>query len=266
MDRLEIELHEKWDGVIKLFKENAGEMGVTLFMPHVAKDAYKKTLETSKWLGLISRARHAVQIDAKTMKILHYKLENPMPDEILERIYEQDIFAVLWQNDNENESIEKVLDEFVRNVAEPRQRESVIGDEIVPGIVQPRILDPLIIYLDFEDEQNEQIDDNKSHFSSRNSVASRNSKKSASLVERKSLSRQSQVLDKSERISMTDRKSIEHQRSSMRPSKPSLVQQRESIQRKSSVIDKRFSMKSLVRVSKATLLSDTMMADEDDDR
>lgn len=263
------------DGVIELFKSNAGEMGVTVFMPHVAKDAYKKTLETSKWLGLISRARHIAKIDANAMRILNYKLENPMPDEILERIYEKDIFVVLWQNDNGNESIEKVLDEFVRNVSEPHLSENTMDEEIVPGILQPRILDPLIIYLDFEHEHNDDtkttpsIDDNKSIYSLQNSIISRNSKRKSSIDERKSLSRQSQMLNIAERISMTDRKSIQQQQkptsSSMRASKPSLSQsqQRDSFQRRSSVIDNRFS---LVRVSRATLLSETMMADEDNNR
>jgi hypothetical protein len=157
--RLEAELHEKLDGIIKLFGENASEMGVTLFMPHVANGGYKKCLESSKWLGLISRARQTIQINPEMMETLNYKLENPIPDEILERIYNEDIFAVLWQNDNEKESIEKVLDEFVRVVSEPRLKEdnnneeenqiAVVGTGM--GILRPRILNPLIIYLEGND-------------------------------------------------------------------------------------------------------------------
>lgn len=281
MERVETELHAKWDDIIQLFKENAAEMGVTLFLPHVAQDAYKKCLESSRWLGLMARSRRSAQIDATTMRILNYKLENPMPDEIVERIYEQDIFVVLWQNGNENESIDRVLDEFVRTVSEPRLRESGIGSEIAQSIIQPRILNPLIIYLDANANSDEQIDKtstssydgNKSNRGSTQSVIHRKSSQPATqLDDRKSLSRQSQVLNKAERISMTDRKSIQEQRSeSTRPSKASLHhQQRDSLQRSSGSsspsIEQGFSRKSLVRVSRATLLSATMMEDEDDDR
>lgn len=250
--RVETELRAKWDEIIESFASNGSDMGVTIFMPHVAKDAYKRCLEASKWLGLASRSRRMVQIDAKTMSMLNYKLENPMPDEILERIYEQDIFVVLWQNGNPNESIETVLDAFVRNVSEPRMRESALGEELVPGggIIQPRILNPLIIYLDDNPKDSidtiattrtTSIDGNKPTRASSNSInpdivrQSLDDRREASL-------RQSQVIivDKAERISMTDRESIPNRQQS--------------------------SSRSLVRLSRATLLSQTMMGHEEDDR
>lgn len=247
--RVETELRAKWDEIIESFATNGSDMGVTMFMPHVAKDAYKRCLEASKWLGLVSRSRRMVQVDAKTMSMLSYKLENPMPDEILERIYEQDIFVVLWQNDNPNESIEKVLDEFVRNVSEPRQRQSSLGEELVPGggIIQPRILNPLIIYLDDNPKDSidtiattrtTSIDGNNSTRASSNSIKPRQSLDDL----RRASSRQSQVLvvDNAERISMTDGKSIQQRQQS--------------------------SSRSFVRLSRATLLSQTMMGHEEDDR
>lgn len=251
--RVETELRAKWDEIIESFATNGSDMGVTMFMPHVAKDAYKRCLETSKWLGLVSRSRRMVQIDAKTMSMLNYKLENPMPDEILERIYEQDIFVVLWQqNLHENEAIEKILDDFVRNVSEPRQRESALGEELVPGggIIQPRILNPLIIYLD--DNPKDSIDTiattrTTSIDGDKSTRASSNNMKPdivrQSLDDRgEASSRQSQVLvvDRAERISMTDRESIPKRQQS--------------------------SSRSLVRLSRATLLSQTMMGHEEDDR
>lgn len=238
-------LHVKLDDVIKLFAENASEMGVTLFMPHVANGGYKKCLESSKWLGLISRARQTIQINPEMMEILNYKLENPIPSEILERIYNEDIFAVLWQNDNEKESIEKVLDEFVRVVSEPRLREdnnnnngdeaegnqiaaSAVGTGTGMGIgtLQPRILNPLIIYLEESGDENVDITQELS---------------------------QKEILEEIESPHSND--------------KNSRIFQQEEAQRRRSRISKS-SIKSTFsnRISKSTLLSETMMEDENNER
>jgi hypothetical protein len=228
--RLVAELHEKLDGIIKVFGENASEMGVTLFMPHVANGGYKKCLESSKWLGLISRARQTIQINPEMMETLNYKLENPFPDEILERIYNKDIFAVLWQNDNEKESIEKVLDEFVRVVSEPRLKEdnnneeenqiAVVGTGM--GILRPRILNPLIIYLEEND---------------------------VDIIQEVS---QKEILKEIEFISKNSQIIFEEE---------AQAQKRRSRISKSS-IKSTFSN----RISKSTLLSETMMEDENNER
>lgn len=63
-------------------KEFASDMGLTLFMPHVAGAAYKKTSETAKWMSLYNRSKKIIEITPDMLDSLNYKLENPIDDDI----------------------------------------------------------------------------------------------------------------------------------------------------------------------------------------
>lgn len=132
--------------MIEVMNKNASDMGVSLFMPHVAKFAYMKTHETAKWLSLVNRSEKMIQLTPEIMDILNYKLDNPIPEKILERIYYQDIFAILWYTDPRN-PVTSVLSDFVKAVSEPKETIDDEGEKF-----WRMILEPLIIELDLEDE------------------------------------------------------------------------------------------------------------------
>jgi Domain of unknown function (DUF4746) len=145
-DKLESETREKLTNVIELMAENASDTGVTLFMPHVAEIAFKKTSEAAKWLSLFSRTRKIVQITPEIFETLNHYSENPIDEDIMNYLIEKDILAVLWSTDRPD--VEETLTTFVKNISEPQQITDDDGARI-SGDFQPRILDPLIIR--FED-------------------------------------------------------------------------------------------------------------------
>ena len=117
-------------------------MGITLFMPHVAKDAFRKTLETAKWLSLVNRAGKMIQITPDMMETLNYNLENPIDDRILEEIFYKDIYAVLWYMDPRI-AVTDVLEEFIQRVSEPVEY-AVEGEESVwETILDSLVIDPI---------------------------------------------------------------------------------------------------------------------------
>lgn len=136
----------KLDEIIDLMNKNSSDMGITLFMPHVAKDAFRKTLETAKWLSLVNRSGKMIQITPDMMETLNYNLENPIDERILDEIFYKDIFAVLWYMDPRT-AITDALEEFVKRVSEPIEYE-VEGEESV----WETILEPLVIDLKAGDE------------------------------------------------------------------------------------------------------------------
>lgn len=155
-EKFEADLYEKLDKVIDLMKENSVEAGVTLFMPHVAEFALKKTYEAARTLLLNSRARKTVQITWKKLAILNYKLENPINDDVLKYLIGKDILAVLWLGDP-RKPIANVLTQFVKNVSEPVTVEMAPDEnEFNTEEVFPRILDPFIFFLDDHHEQNDE--------------------------------------------------------------------------------------------------------------
>ncbi|XP_070502910.1 uncharacterized protein [Chironomus tepperi] len=136
----------KLDEIIDLMNKNSSDMGITLFMPHVAKDAFRKTFETAKWLSLVNRAGKMIQITPDMMETLNYNLENPIDERILQEIYYKDIFAVLWYMDPRT-PVTEALKEFVKRVSEPIEY-AVEGEESV----WETLLDPLIIDPNYVEE------------------------------------------------------------------------------------------------------------------
>lgn len=131
----------KLDEIIDLMNKNSSDMGITLFMPHVAKDAYRKTLETAKWLSLVNRAGKMIQITPDMMETLNYNLENPIDARILDEIFYKDIFAVLWYMDPRT-AVTDALREFVRRVSQPQEYEIEGEESVWETILDSLIVDP----------------------------------------------------------------------------------------------------------------------------
>lgn len=163
------------DEVIGLMKENASDSGVTLFMPHVLDIAFRKTSDTARMLMLVPRARKIVQITQEMLVTLNYKLENPLDKDIIDYISGKDLLAVLWSADPWK-STEDMLNEFVSEVCEPMPVHRDDDKDSSSVEILQRVLDPLTIYLDGEEES----------LKSESNRDSRNSSLRESTVERQS--------------------------------------------------------------------------------
>lgn len=144
-----IEKFAELDKVIELMKKNASEVGVTLFMPHVADTAFRKTHENAKWSSLVNRALKFVQLTPELMEILNYRLDNPIDEAILDYIYGKDILIVLWSTGSRS-PMTKVLKNFILSVTEPQPVEDEDGNRL-SGDFKPAILNPLRLNADGEE-------------------------------------------------------------------------------------------------------------------
>jgi len=150
-EQIEMERQRELDEVIDKTAESAPNMGVTLFMPHVATEALRKTQEAAKSLSISSRDRTIIQLRPELMETLNYKLENPIDEAVLERIFGQDLLAMLWIVDGDRNT-EQVLAEFVNGISGRLPTTDADGNRI-SGILQPSILNSEIIYLDGNEDE-----------------------------------------------------------------------------------------------------------------
>ena len=138
-------------------KEHANDHGVTLFMPHVADVAIRKTADAARFLTIVSKTRKMVQITPEMLLTLNYKLKNPLDDGIIDYLQSKDLLAVLWAGDP-RKSTSDVLSKFVADISDlmpvPKDEDEVQdeSEERSSAELMERVLDPLIVYLDGEDE------------------------------------------------------------------------------------------------------------------
>lgn len=150
MEKAAAELHAKLDNIIQLMQDNASDMGVTIFMPHVVDIAIKRTADVGRTVGLFNRARAIIRIQKEMLPMLNYRLANSIDSGILEHLYGKDMMAVLWSVDMRS-SITESLSEFVTNVNEPLPALDENGNRI-SGDFPQRVLDPFTVYLDEKDD------------------------------------------------------------------------------------------------------------------
>ena len=129
--------------------ESVNDMGVTLFMPHIAESAVKKTSETAKWSGMTVRAKKFINFTTDILEPMKVYVENQMDDDIIEYLREKKVFAMLWGTEART-IVETVLGEFIIKVTQPMPA----TDENDNEILLPSVLKPLVVYLD--EESNDQ--------------------------------------------------------------------------------------------------------------
>lgn len=96
------------------------DMGIMIFLPHVMKEAYRKTADIADKLELSCKDRKIVKIKPEMMEILHYEIENPLPDDVLEYVYTKEILLFLWKlGETDTREPEEVLKIFYKAIAEP---------------------------------------------------------------------------------------------------------------------------------------------------
>lgn len=126
--------------------DNASDMGITIFMPHVTDIAYKRTADTARSLNQFNRGKTIIRLLPEMLPMLSYRLENPIEPDVIEHLFDKDLLAMLWSADLKT-TITDSLTEFVRNVTEPLPAYDDKGNRISVKFPE-RILDPWTIYLE----------------------------------------------------------------------------------------------------------------------
>lgn len=96
------------------------DMGIMIFLPHVMKEAYRKTADIADKLELACKDRKIVKIKPEMLEILHYEIDNPLADDVLEYVYTKEILLFLWKlGETDTREPEEVLKIFYKAIAEP---------------------------------------------------------------------------------------------------------------------------------------------------
>lgn len=131
--------------MIDLMTENASDMGVTIFMPHVIDVAVRKTATNARRLFLNARTRKMVQVTSDLLTTLEKTLDEPLSDGIKKYLQGKEVMVVLWNLDP-GTIAENELAKFVRQVTEVTK---VYDDYDTEGEqIEARILDDLTVYFD----------------------------------------------------------------------------------------------------------------------
>ncbi len=131
------------DEVILLMKERASEMGVTIFMPHVAEIDKRKINENAKWCSLANRTEEMFVLTPELYEILSYRLDNPLDQATLKYVYGKNLLAVLWSTTMRTSMI-KVLKDFIQSISDPQPMEDDEGNQI-PNEFKPPLLESLYV-------------------------------------------------------------------------------------------------------------------------
>lgn len=100
--------------------EHIVDMGVTMYLPHVMKEAYRRTADIADKMELTSKDRKIVKIKPEMLEVLHFEIENPLPDVILEYLYNKEVLLFLWKlGDTDTRTPEEVLNIFHKTIAVP---------------------------------------------------------------------------------------------------------------------------------------------------
>jgi thioredoxin domain-containing protein 3 len=96
------------------------DMGITIFFPHVMKEAYRKTADIADKMELACKDRKIVKVCPRMMEILFYEVENPLDNEVLEYIFTKEILIFLWKlGETDTRPPEEVLKIFHKAIADP---------------------------------------------------------------------------------------------------------------------------------------------------
>lgn len=96
------------------------DMGITLFFPHVMKEAYRKTADIADKMELSCKDRKCIKIKPEMMEILYYEIDNPLDEDVLNYVFTKEILIFLWKlGETDTRSPEEVLQIFHKTVAEP---------------------------------------------------------------------------------------------------------------------------------------------------
>lgn len=98
--------------------EHIIDMGIMLFFPHVMKEAYRKTADIGEKMELTCKDRKIVKIKPEMIEILYCEVDNPLPQEILDYLFNKEILIFLMKlGETDTRTPEEVLNIFYKTVA-----------------------------------------------------------------------------------------------------------------------------------------------------
>uniref|UniRef100_A0A1Q3FT98 Uncharacterized protein n=1 Tax=Culex tarsalis TaxID=7177 RepID=A0A1Q3FT98_CULTA len=144
-ERIEKEaaIKKRRDYIIHVFDEimtNIPDMGITLFMPHVHKDVYKKLNENAEKHDLHFKEKRLVHLNPKMLEVLHFDCENPIEDDVFEHIFYKDVQAYVWKlQEDVSRTPEDVIADFVQFLTEPSEVLDADGnvEKVIPPLIEP---------------------------------------------------------------------------------------------------------------------------------
>lgn len=96
------------------------DMGITLYFPHVMKEAYRKTADIADKMELTCRDRKIVKIKPEMLEVLFYEIDNPLEQDVLDYTLTKEILIFLWKlGETDTRLPEDVLKIFHKAIAEP---------------------------------------------------------------------------------------------------------------------------------------------------
>lgn len=98
-------------------------------------------------MELICKERKCVKLKPENLEVLHFEIENPIPEEVLEYIYTKEILVFLWKlGENDTRKTEEALKAFYETVAEPTPILDEHGENSTTHFIPP-ILAPADIVV-----------------------------------------------------------------------------------------------------------------------
>lgn len=121
------------------------DMGITLVMPHLAKerDLPKKLTDPADKFELVTKERKLIQILPEELEILYFEIENPFPDFVLEYLHGKEIMAIAWKKgDTDLRPVEEVMSLFVDICTKEQEILDEAGNPD-PELKKPALFKPL---------------------------------------------------------------------------------------------------------------------------
>jgi hypothetical protein len=117
-------------------------MAITIFFPHVVKEAYRKTADIADKMELTCKDRKCIKIKQEMLEVLFYEVDNPWPEDLINYILTKEILIFLWKlGETDTRQPEEVLGIFYKTIAEP----IIVYDESGEKLLQntPAILESI---------------------------------------------------------------------------------------------------------------------------
>uniref|UniRef100_A0A1B0D8R6 Thioredoxin domain-containing protein n=1 Tax=Phlebotomus papatasi TaxID=29031 RepID=A0A1B0D8R6_PHLPP len=112
---------------------NIRDHGVMLLMPQVPKDSFRRISESADPFGVTCKDKRIVKLQPEMLEILHFECDNPLPDDVLEAIFDKELQAVAWKvSEQETRPVEEVLQLVHAALTEPQYvtTQNEAGEEV----------------------------------------------------------------------------------------------------------------------------------------
>ncbi|XP_058466424.1 uncharacterized protein LOC131439442 [Malaya genurostris] len=119
---------------------NIPDMGISLFMPHVHKEVFKKINEHAEKHDLHFKEKRLVHLNPKMLEVLHFDCENQLDEEVFEQIFYKDVQAYVWKlQEDVSRTPEDVIGEFVQYLTTANEIVDADGnvEKTIPPMIEP---------------------------------------------------------------------------------------------------------------------------------